>query len=255
MSNVRLGRRDLFKVAGAAGIAAALPTSAVTAQEHTHSPDRQISSQSGGQQPAAKGPPAANARAYTFFNSDEAAFVEAAVAVFIPEDDLGPGAIEAGVPYYIDRQLSGALGHGARMYLQGPYSDGLPQQGYQLPLSPRQVYRLGIRAVNQYCLSHYAGKTFDQLSDKQKDDLLRGLEQGDVQIADVPGAIFVNLLLTNTIEGFFGDPAYGGNHNMVGWKLLGFPGAYGMYGDKIESYRNKPFSAPPVALSQLQRGE
>ncbi len=255
MSNVRLGRRDLFKVAGAAGIAAALPTSTVSAQEQAHSHGHQGGSQTGAQPPETKGAPATNLRAYTFLNSGEVAFIEAAVAVFIPDDDLGPGAIEAGVPYYIDRQLSGAFGHGARMYLQGPFSDGLPQQGYQLPLNPRQVYRLGIRAVNQYCQSHYGGKTFDQLSDKQKDDLLRGLEQGHVQIEDVPGAIFVNLLLTNTVEGFFGDPAYGGNHDMVGWKLIGFPGGFGMYADKIESYRNKPFSVSPVALSQLQKGE
>jgi gluconate 2-dehydrogenase gamma chain len=175
--------------------------------------------------------------------------------VFIPKDELGPGAIEAGVPYYIDHQLSGAFGYGARMYLQGPFANGLPQQGYQLPLNPRQIYRLGIRAVNQYCESHYSGKTFDGLPPTQQDALLRRLEQGEVHTEDVPGPIFINLLLTNTVEGFFGDPAYSGNRDMVGWKLIGFPGGYGMYADKIESYRNKPFNHAPVSLSQLQEGE
>ena len=45
---------------------------------------------------------------YIFFETDEAAFVEAAVSRLIPADEQWPGALEAGVPNYIDKQLAGA---------------------------------------------------------------------------------------------------------------------------------------------------
>src|SRR5206468_547049 len=78
----------------------------------------------------------------------QVAFVEAAVARLIPADELGPGAKEAGVACFIDRQLVGAWGTMAKMYRQGPWPEGTPQQGYQSPLTPQQVYRIGIGEVN-----------------------------------------------------------------------------------------------------------
>jgi gluconate 2-dehydrogenase gamma chain len=67
---------------------------------------------------------------YGFFNADEGAFIEAAVARLIPADELGPGALEAEVPVFIDRQLAGAWGAGERLYRSGPWQTGKPQQGY-----------------------------------------------------------------------------------------------------------------------------
>ena len=43
----------------------------------------------------------------------------------------------------------------------------------------------------------------------------------------VPSKVFADFLLQHTIEGFFADPIYGGNKDMVGWRMLGFPGPYG----------------------------
>ncbi len=45
-----------------------------------------------------------------FFTNTEWAFVNAAVARLIPSDDNGPGAIEAGVPEFIDRQMETPTG-------------------------------------------------------------------------------------------------------------------------------------------------
>ncbi len=194
----------------------------------------------------------AGEQAFVFLTPDEAAFVKAAVAIFVPADDLGPGAVEAGVPYYIDRQLAGAFGKGARMYLHGPFAEGLPQQGYQLPLMPAEIYRLGIADMNEYCRAHFNGLNFGGLTPAQQASVLADLDRGKIALEQVPGTIFLNLLLANTFEGFFGDPAYGGNRDEIGWKLVGFPGAYGMFADKIEQYRNKPFTIPPVSLSDLQ---
>jgi len=78
-----------------------------------------------------------------FFNADERITVDAIVARLIPADELGPGAKEAGVTTFLDRQLGGAYGAGAHFYRQGPFQPGTPEQGYQLPLTPAECYRLG----------------------------------------------------------------------------------------------------------------
>ena len=61
----------------------------------------------------------------------------------------------------------------------------------------------------------------------------------------VPAASgFFELLLKNTQEGFFADPIYGGNRDMVGWKMIGFPGARYDYRDWVERHnRTLPAAA------------
>src|ERR1700675_3273889 len=70
---------------------------------------------------------------YLFFNADEVLFIEAACERLIPADESGPGAVGAGVPNYLDKQLGGAWGAGERLYRSGPWQSGSPSQGYQLP--------------------------------------------------------------------------------------------------------------------------
>ncbi|MDE0205454.1 MAG: gluconate 2-dehydrogenase subunit 3 family protein [Candidatus Tectomicrobia bacterium] len=188
-------------------------------------------------------------KAYTFFNRDESAFIQAAVARIIPADDLGPGALEADVPYFIDQQLAGDYGAGARFYNQGPFGATTPYQGYQLPLSPRELYRVGISATNRYCRETY-GKDFAKLQAAQQDEVLQGL-QGVALLEDAPGATFFSHLLTDAKDGFFADPAYGGNKDMVGWKLVGFPGVPAEYTELIQLH-NEPYDVEPVDLGGMQ---
>src|ERR1700750_487905 len=69
----------------------------------------------------------------TYFTAPEWLFVNAAVDRLIPTGDDGPGAVESGVPEFIDRQLELPYGHGAYFYMQGPFQDNVPAQfGYQL---------------------------------------------------------------------------------------------------------------------------
>jgi gluconate 2-dehydrogenase gamma chain len=187
-------------------------------------------------------------KAYTFFNPTEAEFIEAAVARLIPKDDLGPGALEADVPYFIDRLLTTEYGSGARFYNQGPFGPTTALQGYQLPLTPPEVYRVGIAATNRYCEQKY-GKRFAQLEAARQDEVLTGLQ--DVSLEDVPGATFFGQLLADTKDGFFADPAYGGNRDMIGWKLVGFPGVAANYTERIG--RNEPYHVTPVDIRSLQR--
>jgi gluconate 2-dehydrogenase gamma chain len=67
----------------------------------------------------------------------------------------------------------------------------------------------------------------------------------------VPTDTFFNLLLQLTVEGYFADPMYGGNKNKASWKMIGFPGATAMYADKIEPFRNRPYTAEPMSIQDL----
>lgn len=183
---------------------------------------------------------------YLFFTANESAFVEAAIARLIPKDELGPGALETGVAVFIDRQLAGPYGKGDHFYLQGPFPHGDANQGWQMA-SPAEVYRAAILEVNRYALDA-KGAAFAMLKPEEQEALLTALEKG---VAPLKGGVdakaFFALLLQNTIEGFFADPLYGGNKDMAGWKMIGFPGARYDYRDFV-SRHGEAYPLPPVAI-------
>ena len=162
---------------------------------------------------------------WTWLTEAEAAFVTAAVARLIPADDLGPGAVEAGVPVFIDRQLAGPYGRGERWYMQGPWGPGTPTQGWQTRLTPAGLYRAAIRSIDAVVAREGKAATFARLAAPDQDAFLKTLESGDARLEGADAKAFFAQLLQNTLEGFWSDPIYGGNRDMVGWKLIGFPGA------------------------------
>ena len=98
----------------------------------------------------------------TYFTQAEWAFIVAAVDHLIPADEYGPGAIAAGVPEFIDRQMETPFGHGKLWYMDGPFhTDQVPELGYQLNQNPRQVYRHGIEACDAWCVKTH-GKVYTQ---------------------------------------------------------------------------------------------
>jgi gluconate 2-dehydrogenase gamma chain len=183
---------------------------------------------------------------YIFFRPAEAAFVEAAAARLIPSDATGPGAIEADVPRFIDRQLAGPYGAGDHFYLQPPFPKGLPTQGWQMQ-APAEVYRAAIPAIERYVSQHNRGSGFRQLAAADQDNILKGLESGDVQLNGVEGKTFFTMLLQNTKEGYFGDPIYGGNRDMAAWKMIGFPGAHYDYREWVSRHGQR-VPHPAVSL-------
>lgn len=66
-----------------------------------------------------------------FFTPTERATVAAICASLIPSDDDGPGATEADVITFIDRQLAGFYGRGQHWYMKGPFAQGASTQGFQ----------------------------------------------------------------------------------------------------------------------------
>ena len=186
-------------------------------------------------------------RTYAYFTAPEIVFIDAAVSRLVPADELGPGAKEAGVTLFIDQQIAGSFGRAETWYMLGPWKDGTPEQGYQLKLTPAQLYRVGIQSIDDYCRRTFNKKTFAELGASDQDKILHGLEKGEIELADAPAKEFFAMLWQNTNEGFFADPIYGGNRNFAGWKLIGFPGPRYNYVNEIEQY-GKPYTLPTVGL-------
>jgi gluconate 2-dehydrogenase gamma chain len=186
---------------------------------------------------------------YLFFNVDEAAFIEAACERLIPGDDVGPGALDAGVPNYLDKQLGGAWGSGERLYRSGPWQQGTPSQGYQLPFTPAELFRTALRAMQ----TDFKDRAFKDLPPEQQDTYLKSLEAGAKDLGGVPSAVFFQILWQMTVEGYFSDPVYGGNKNMAAWKMIGFPGAYASYYDLVDKHGVK-LEREPMSLASDRNG-
>lgn len=185
---------------------------------------------------------------WLFFTPEEAAAVEAIVDRLIPEDDLGPGGKQAGCAVFIDRQLAGPYGDARALYMRPPFAKASLTLGPQSEDGPAAQYRRGLAALDASSRQSNAGKAFRELPPAQQDDMLTQLEKGTITLPNgVEAAGFFKLLLQNTKEGFLADPIYGGNRDMVGWTLIGFPGARYDYRDHIDKH-NVPYPLPPVSI-------
>jgi gluconate 2-dehydrogenase gamma chain len=222
-------RRTLFAMAPAGVIAAAAPA-ALLSERTAHDTDIAEDAL----------PPL---RAGTFLSPAERRTVGAVFDRLIPADELSIGAVEAGCVEFLDRQLAGDWGHAATRYRAGPFKPGTPEQGDQSRFTPRDHYRRGLAALDKRCRDDL-GKVFADLSPQQQDQVLTAMEAG--QHGDEPKALFV-FLLQNVREGYFADPMYGGNKDMAGWKLVGFPGARYDYRAEIDR-RGADLGLAPISL-------
>lgn len=137
---------------------------------------------------------------WRFLAVDEARTLAALCDQIIPPDQ-DPGAAWAGVVNYIDRQLCGPL--------------------EQL----RGSYRQGIAGVDKSSRMRY-GVDFVLLAADRQVELLTLMEQGRAPAEawkQISSAEFFELLLDQTMQGFYGDPRHGGNREAVSWKMLGIP--------------------------------
>jgi gluconate 2-dehydrogenase gamma chain len=123
-----------------------------------------------------------------FFSPDQAAEIESVAAQIIPKDDT-PGAREAGTIYFIDRALTTFDQDKQAAYTQG--------------------------------LKDLRAKTHELFPNADKFSELKSAQQVQVLTAMEKTAFFAQVRL-HTIVGFFANPEYGGNHEKIGWNLIGF---------------------------------
>jgi gluconate 2-dehydrogenase gamma chain len=240
MAEDAIPRRQFLWGAGVAGTAVAAgvaPPAAAQAQTANAAP---------GAVPAASPQP----EPLLTLTPAEHAFVVAAVDTFIPADDLSPSGSECGVASFIDRQLAGAYGNGARLYRDGPFPKAKPELGYQLPLNPREFFRAGIAAANEWTRKTY-GKDFDRLPEAAREAALKAMEAGKAEFSGLSSRAFFNALLQISMEGFFADPIYGGNRDMAAWKMVGYPGLPATYREDIKKYHGKKYDKPPRSIADF----
>lgn len=149
------------------------------------------------------GTDAVPAGTWHFFTPAEARLVEAVSEQIIPADE-DPGATDAGVVVFIDRQLA------------GPYARF------------QRAYRDGLRALQETCRQQF-DRPFAALGWDDQTKVLAALETGQApkEVWKSPtGREFFNLVLEHTKQGFYGSPEDGGNRNYVSFKMLGLDPAY-----------------------------
>ena len=183
---------------------------------------------------------------WLFFTDDEGRAVEAIADRIIPPDPQTPGGKDSGCAEFVDRQLAGPYGRRQGLYVSPPFLKGAKNQGPQSEAGPAQQYRVALAGVDRACQAKYA-KTFAELADIDKDVVLKGLESGDIKLEGIDGTSFFQQLIKDIQTGFFADPIYGGNRDMVAWKMIGYPGARYNYLDWIDRH-NERFPLPPVSL-------
>lgn len=216
-----------------------------------------------------------------FFTVHEAATVDALTSRILPGTADDPGAHEAGVVTYIDTILALQEGLPEPTYLVGPYavttdetdltatpsaspaaspetqaqmvivaSDQIQRYGYQSQLTPADVYRIGVAALDRHTNSAL-GQSFVDLTSDQQDQVIGDLADGKIDPfdANLTATSFFKNLRNHTAEGMFSDPVYGGNRNMVGWKLIGHPGPQRAYSPS--EIRNPSFTRAPQSIEDM----
>jgi gluconate 2-dehydrogenase gamma chain len=190
---------------------------------------------------------------WRFFTAEEGAAAEALVDRIIPPDPQTPGGKDAGCAVYLDRQMAGPYGRKEGHYNRPPFMPGAKNFGPQFKDGLAQRYRDGLAALDKYCRANFSGKPFAQLPDGDKDKVLKGLEDDKIKLTgadgkQVDGKGFFEQAVKDTQQGFWADPLYGGNRDMVSWKMIGYPGARYNYLDWIDRH-NERYPLPPVSLA------
>ena len=241
MSDDSIPRRSFLKGAGAAGtvVATALSGSLPAPAQAQTAPPKDAHPPS---------PPAAEA--LLTLTATEAAFLGAAYDTFIPADRLSPSATDCGLVIFMDRQLAGAWGGGAKLYRSGPFIQGKREQGYQLSLTPREFFAAGIKAANEWTRKTF-GKDFDRLTPGQREAALKTMDEGKAEFAEINGKQFFEMLYQSAMEGFFADPIYGGNRDKVSWRMVGYPGLPATYAGKALEYRGKKIVIEPQSIADF----
>ena len=185
----------------------------------------------------------------SFFSAAQRATLRALCARFIPgpPEDPDPGALEAGVPEYIDLMLGMFERSPVPLFAGGPFSlrdgggrnafadflaldaidervwrtriegsRGLPEREWNGPVvGLQEIYTTGLAQL-EHTSQRLFGRAFGELAGWQADTLLRST-YGSLRE-------FLDVAFRHCVEGMYGPPEYGGNRGRVGWSYTRWPG-------------------------------
>ena len=156
----------------------------------------------------------------------------------IPPDE-DPGAVAAGAPEFLLRLLAGPDSVFAKPDGSGfVHLTGKLAGVWRARLRTwRRLYRKGLTELDRRA-KEMSGKAFADLDSEEQDSILTELS------LDVVWSEFFELLLQHTREAYYGDPAYGGNLNRIGWQVIGFPGPPSLRAVHSGSYSTEPYFQP-----------
>lgn len=247
----QFSRRDFLKVSGSAtgGIIAGSVLGGVVTNSFL---DGKNNSEQSNEEDVKNDNTSTDSKDYTearmfFTRFEDFQVLEQATEMIYPEDDNGPGAIELGVPYFIDKQLAGQWGENTNDYRQGPFTNESVDES---SLTRGQMFLLGIRRINEYSNEKY-NEEFIDTEDDNKVKILQDFEKDNVEMSVIKSSIFFELLRKATFEGAYADPLYGGNRNMEGWKMKEYPGPVMSYEDMIEE--SEFILKEPISLTDYQQ--
>lgn len=169
-------------------------------------------------------------QALLFFSKQDMELIKAIFGRLIPGDEEDPGAVEAEAHIYLDRALAGF------------YQD------------KKVTCRRGLAALNAYSrLKHQ--EDFTNLNSEQQDGILTDMDGGRAEGFESPGGReFFQLLFLHVREGTFCDPAYHGNRDLLGWKMIGFDGAQvSHFEEHMEIGADQSERTPILTLADMQK--
>ena len=137
---------------------------------------------------------------YIFFTNEEAACLIALCEQIIPADENGPGATNAGVINYIDKQL------------------------VKVFTWEQQAYKYGLKAIQNSSKKNY-GNEFQNLDFKTQTGFVIKMESDSLPKEywkDLKSSGFLNLVIDHTKQGFYGAPRHGGNKDYMSYRMLNF---------------------------------
>lgn len=261
---VRLTRRGLLTGAALAGAGAVLGAGCAGGHEE-RALSGDVDNDDFGWEPPRR-PPAPGVQRY--LTRDEMRTLEALAARLLPGSPDDPGAAEAGAAVFIDAMLAEFDDFDEPTYVDGPFvdeperspdlpdgaadlpDDVLARYGFQSGLTPQQTYRRGLAALDR-ATEDMTGGAFAAAAGDDQDMVVAALADGSAPGFDRPSASdFFDRVREDVIHAVFADPVYGGNRDMVGWKLIGYPGAQRAWTpDELQSGPNP--SRPYQGLHEL----
>ena len=189
---------------------------------------------------------------WQYFTADEGRAIEALADRIIPPDPQTPGGKDAGCAVFIDRQLAGPYGRAEGLYNQPPFMPGTKQQGPQSAKGRRRsIARRWPRSID-IASRPIRASALPILPISKRMSFSRALRTARPNSTASTASRSSSRSIKDIQKGFFADPIYGGNRDMVAWKMIGFPGARYNYLDWVDRH-NERFPLPPVGIDGPRR--